>query len=117
MKKLIALALALVLCLTLVACGGEEEKKGPDKQPAIDKFNETSNAFNAVSARINENIDMFDESVIETMTEMANLLNEYNQLLSGKDEIAQEDLDAMIEWFGEVDTWVADIDAELDSVL
>lgn len=111
MKKLLALLLALVLSLSLVACGGA------DKQPAIDKFNETSAAFNAVSARINENIEMFDDSVIDSMTEMANLLNEYNALLSGDQEIEQEDLDAMIEWFNDVDAWVADIDAELDSVL
>lgn len=111
MKKLIALALALVMCLALVACGGT------DKQPAIDKFNETSIAFNAVAAEINANIELFDEEVITTMTDMANLLNEYNALLSGDQEIAQEDLDAMIEWFGEVDAWVAQVDAELDSAL
>ena len=52
MKKLIALALALVLCLTLVACGGEE-KSGPDKKPAVEEFNKTSAAFNEVSAVIN----------------------------------------------------------------
>ena len=56
MKKLIALALALVLCLTLVACGG------PDKQPPIDTFNETSAKFNAVAAKINENIELFEAS-------------------------------------------------------
>lgn len=117
MKRLIALLLVLVMGMTLVACGGEEEKKGPDKQPCIDKFNETSNNFNAVAATINENIDMFDEEVITTMTDMANLLNEYKTLLSGDDEIAQEDLDAMIEWFGEVDAWVADVEAELEGVL
>ena len=33
MKKFVALILAIVLCLSLVACGG------PDKQPAIDAFN------------------------------------------------------------------------------
>lgn len=117
MKRLIALALALVLCLTMVACGGEEAKKGPDKQPAIDKFNETSTTFNAVAAEINANIEVFDEEVISTMTDMANLLNEYKELLSGDQEIAQEDLDAMIDWFGEVDAWVAEVKAELDSVL
>lgn len=111
MKKIIALVAALVLCLSLVACGG------PDKQPAIDAFNKTSTAFNAVSARINENIDMFDESNIATMQEFSDLLNQYGELLGGDQEIAQEDLDAMIEWFAEVDAWVAAVDAELDTVL
>ena len=111
MKKIITLLLVLIMSLSLVSCGG------PDKQPAIDKFNETSKAFNAVSARINDNIELFDESNIETMTEWALLLNEYSQLLSSSEEIPQEDLDAMIEWFDEVNTWVAEVDAELDSVL
>ena len=116
MKKIIALLLIVVLAMSLVACGGEE-KKGPDKQPCIDKFNETSANFNAVSATINENIELFDDEVITTMTDMANLLNEYKDLLSGNDEIAQEDLDAMIEWFGEVDAWVEALEAELEGVL
>ena len=111
MKKIVALMLALVLCLSLAACGG------PDKQPAIDKFNETSAAFNAVSARINENIDLFDQANIDTMVEFANLLNQYNEILSGDNDIAQEDLDAMIEWFDDVQEWVAAVDAELDNVL
>ena len=118
MKKIIALLLIVVLGMSLVACGGEEKKDtAPDKQPTIDKFNETSNKFNAVAADINANIEMFDEEVITTMTDMANLLNEYKDLLSGNDEIAQEDLDAMIEWLGEVDAWVEALEAELEGVL
>lgn len=111
MKKIIALILVVVLGVSLVACGG------PDKQPAIDKFNETSTAFNEVAAKINANIEMFDEEVITTMTDMANLLNEYNELLSGDQEIAQEDLDAMIAWFDEAQDWIETVRAELDEVL
>lgn len=113
MKKLIALALALVLCLTLVACGGEEKDSGPDKKPAIDEFNKTSTAFNEVSAVINADIESFDEEVVTTMTDMANLLNEYNTLLSSDEKIDQENLDEMIEWFGEVQDWVDAVKAEL----
>lgn len=111
MKKIIAFLLVVVMTLSLVACGG------PDKQPTIDKFNETSTAFNAVSARINENIELFDQSTIDTMVDWANLLNEYSELLGSDQEIAQEDLDAITEWLGEVDAWVEAVDAELDSVL
>ena len=90
MKKLLSLVLALAMMLALVACGG------PDKQPAIDKFNETSAKFNAVAAKINENIELFDAEVVTTMTDMANLLNEYNELLSGDQALAKEDLDAKL---------------------
>lgn len=113
MKKLIALALALVLCLTLVACGGEEKKSGPDKKPAVEEFNKTSAAFNEVSAVINADIESYDEEVITTMTDMANLLNEYSALLNSNEEIDQETLDEMVAWFGEVQEWVGAVKAEL----
>lgn len=109
MKKLIALALALILCLSMVACGG------PDKQPAIDAFNKASTAFDAVAKTINENIDAYDEEVITTMTEMANVMLQHKQLLEGDDEISQEKLDEMIKWYGEVEAWVATVKAELES--
>ena len=117
MKKIIALLLVIVLGVSLVACGGAEEKKSPDKQPAIDKFNETSANFNGVSARMNENIEIFDEATVDAMIEYAGILNEYSELLSSDQEIAQEDLDAMIEWFEAVDAWIVDVNAELDTIL
>lgn len=110
MKKLIALVLALVLCLGLVACGG------PDKQPAIDAFNKASKAFNEVSATINADIESFDEEVIKTMTDMANVLNQHQAKLQGDEKLSQEQLDEMIAWYGEVEKWVADVKAELDAL-
>lgn len=123
MKKLIALVLALVMCMAFAACGEEAAApttapaaSAPDKQPAIDEFNKTSTQFNEVSAIINADIEAFDEEVISTMTEMANLLNQYNELLSSDQEISQENLDEMIAWFGEVQEWVAAVKAELESL-
>ena len=107
MKKLIALALVLVLCVSLVACGG------PDKQPAIDAFNKASTAFNEVSAVINADIESYDEEFVDGMIEMANLLAKYKDLLESDKEITQESLDEMVEWFGTVEDWVADVKAEL----
>ena len=34
MKKLLTLALALVLCLSLAACGGSKETPAPAEKPA-----------------------------------------------------------------------------------
>ena len=67
MKKITSLLLTLIMCMSLVACGG------PDRQPAMDAFNKTSNAFNEVATAINENPDAYDQEVIETMIEMANV--------------------------------------------
>ena len=68
MKRLIALALTIIMCLSFVACAG------PDRQPAIDAFNKAKDAFNEVATTINADIDSYADEVISTMTEMANVL-------------------------------------------
>ncbi|MBE6612573.1 MAG: hypothetical protein E7632_08770 [Ruminococcaceae bacterium] len=108
MKKILAVVLALVMCLAIVSCG-------VDKQPAIDAFNKTSAAFNEVSTVINADIESYDEEFITVMVDMANLLNEYQVILSDDTELTQEDVDAMIEWFGTVDAWVEEVKAALNA--
>ena len=51
MKKIVALLLALVMCLSLVACGG------PDKQPAVDAYNKLAQNYNTFVEQENENLD------------------------------------------------------------
>ena len=108
MKKIIAFVLALVLSLSLVACGGA------DKQPAIDAFNKTSTAFNEVAAIINADIESWDAESVEAMTEMANVLQQHGELLSSNQEISEESLAEMIAWYAEVDQWVASVKALLE---
>ena len=107
MKRITSLLLALIMCMSLVACGG------PDKQPAMDAFNKTSNAFNEVAAVINENPDAYDQEVIDAMVEMANVLNQHKELLESDTEIDEEQLNEMIAWYGTVDEWVAAAKEEL----
>ena len=107
MKKLISLVLALMMCLSLAACGG------PDKQPAIDAFNRAKDSFNEVAMEINKEPDAYAQEVIDTMIEMANLLEEHGKVLSGSEELSQEQLDDMIAWYADVEAWVADVKAEL----
>jgi len=107
MKKLITLVLALVICLSMFACGG------PDRQPAIDAFNKASTAFDSVVNVMNENIEAYDQEIVDVMIEMSSLLTEHKALLEGEDELTQENLDEMIAWYGEVEAWVAEVKAEL----
>ena len=108
MKKIVAFVLALVLSLSLVACGGA------DKQPAIDAFNKTSAAFNEVAAIINADIESWDAESVEVMKEMAGVLQQHGELLSSNQEISEESLAEMIAWYAEVDQWVASVKALLE---
>ena len=112
MKKFFALFLTLALALSLVACSS-----APDKQPAIDAFNETSAAFNEAGAIINENAEYIDPEVITTFQDMAALLNQYSEILSSNTEIEQEKLDEMTAWFGEALEWSNNAKTELEAQL
>ncbi|MBE6824390.1 MAG: hypothetical protein E7513_03480 [Ruminococcaceae bacterium] len=107
MKKLVALLLAVIMCFALVACGG------PDRQPAIDAFNEASAAFDALANEVNANPDAYSQEVFDTLNEMADVMIQHKELLEGDEEISQEKLDEMIAWYGEVNDWVASVEAEL----
>lgn len=108
MKKRLAAVLALVMCLSLVACGGA------DKQPAIDAFNDAKTAYNDVAIQINENPQAFDEETIADMKEIGTLLQTHNQLLSSSEDIEEETLNEMIEWYGTVKEWVEEVKADYE---
>ena len=109
MKKFIALVLTVIMCLSLVACGG------PDRQPAIDAFNKAKDAFNEVAVMINADIESYADEVVDTMSEMAGVLEQHKELLEGEGELTQETLDEMIAWYADVEEWVADVKAELEA--
>ena len=95
MKKLIALFLSLVMCLVLVACGG------PDKQPAIDAYNELASNYNEFVDLANADLESFSDEDIEFFNGCSALLNEYADKLEGDTEFTQEEIDEMIEMFKE----------------
>lgn len=108
MKKVVALLLAVMMCFALVACSA------PDKQPAIDAFNEASTAFDALANEINANPDAYAQDVFDTMNEMADVMTQHKELLESDEEITQEKLDEMIAWYGDVLEWVESVKTELE---
>lgn len=95
MKKLASVMLVLVLCVTLVACGG------PDKQPAIDAYNTLANNYNTFANIANENLAAWDAEDIEFMNDCAAVITEYGTKLSSDAELTQEEIDEMIATFNE----------------
>ena len=106
MKKLIALLLALIMCVSLVACGG------PDKQPAIDAFNAANTAFTEVANMMNENPGAFAQDLIDAMNELVNTLGEHKALLESDEKLSEEQLNEMIAWYASVEAMMAEIKAE-----
>jgi len=107
MKKLVSLLLALVMCLCLTACGG------PDKQPAIDAFNAANTAFTEVANAMNENIEAFPEDVVDSMVSLGETIAEHKALLESEEELSEEQLAEMIEWYAMVEDMMAETKAEL----
>ena len=95
MKKLFTLLATLALCLSLAACGG------PDKQPAVNAFNSASGDIDSCPADLGDMLNQLSDQLTTKGEQLQN------------DDLSQEDLDAMTEWFGEVQTWADDTLAEL----
>ena len=104
MKKLLAIVIALVMCLAIAACGTTV-----NKQPAIDAFNSANTAFTEIANTINADPDSYDEEIIDIMIEVAGVLAEYKSALEGDTELTEEDITAMVDWFAELEGWIAEV--------
>ena len=93
MKKLHTILLATVLCLSLVGCGGS----GPDKQPAIDAYNELTENYNKFVEITNEDLSGWSEEDIDYMNSIADAITQYGEQLESDSELTQEQLDEMVE--------------------
>lgn len=106
MKKLCSLLLALVMCASLIACGG------PDKQPAIDAQAKAAAAFNELSAIVNADPETYAD-YIDGMVSLANSLNECSEKLKS-DNLTQEQLDKIVTDCGEIEEWAKAAIAQLE---
>ena len=97
MKKLITLVLALVMCLSLVACIG-----GVDTQPAIDSYNELTENYNKFVELGNAHIDEIAAEDVAFFNEIAAAIDEYGMKLESDTEFTQEEVDEMVEMFDEL---------------
>lgn len=75
----------MVLIMTMMMGMSLVACGGADKQPAIDAFNKTSTSFNEVANIINENPQAYDQDLVDTM----------------------------IDWYGTVDEWVAQVKEQI----
>ena len=105
MKRLLGMMLALVLCLTLAACGA------PDRQPAQDAVNVIAVAYNEIADVVNEDSSAFADEDIAYLSDLATALFDRQEALRAE-EITGEELDAILAWCEEVAPEVDAIRAE-----
>lgn len=107
MKKLTAFLMMVVMCFTLVACGG------PDVQPAIDAFNSASDVFDRLADTLNANADAYPQELFDAMNAKADEMMAYKEVLESGEELTEEQIAEMLEVFAGVEAWVLETEANL----
>lgn len=105
MKKLISTLLAVLMLLTMAACGGTN----PKLDEAIDTFNSLSDQFNEVAALVNENEGVIDADVIGIFNELSDMLDKYADTLENGEALDDTQLDAILGWFGTAKTSLVEV--------
>ena len=128
MKKLFVLLLALVMSLSLIACGGDdsstdtseepavEETSGADIQRALDAFDSATTAFDVAANAINEDLEAYPQELIDTMNEMYDSLIELQEVMESDNEFTEEQVDEFVSLLNQVQTWSEDVAANLDTM-
>lgn len=96
MKKLMAMLAAMLLCVSLVACGGV------DTQPAIDAYNELCDNYNKIVDMVNEDIDSYDQEDVDFLNSLTAELDRYREQFDNNTEFTQEEVDQMVKDFKEI---------------
>ena len=111
MKKFLALMIALVLILSLAACGG-----GVDTTEAVNAFNTNNNALTEVSTLANDNIDLMDAATTGALTEIANAFADYKTELESGD-ITQERADEIVTELADYPAQIAALKTQVEVLI
>ena len=107
MKKLIAILMTMIMCVSLVACGGV------DPQPAYDAFNSASDAYDNLVDKVNESIDAYPQELIDLMSQMGEALATHKATLESGEELTEEYVTELVQACTDVEQWVKDTEAQL----
>ena len=91
MKKILSIVFALVICLSLAACGG-----GVTLDDATDAFNNASVALGSVSEAIGTDYDAYPAELIEELEGYSVTMGDYMAILTADEEPSAEDMEAII---------------------
>ena len=107
MRKIIAFLMMMVMCFTLVACGG------PDVQPAIDAFNSASDVFDRLGNTLNANAEAYPQELFDAVNAKAEEMIAYKEVLESGEEFTEEQIAEMVEVFAGVEAWALETETNL----
>ena len=81
---------------------------GADRQPAIDIFNQVSEAYDEIVEQINANIDAYPQDTIDFMTQMGTTLTECKALLESDTKLTEEQVNALVSDLTNINNWIKD---------
>ena len=111
MKKMLAMILALVMTLSLTACGG-----GVDASKALNTFNDTRTQLNAVSTLANDNIALMDQATVDALTKIANVFEGYKGELES-DKLTQKRADEILSELAAYPDQIAELKAQVEELI
>ena len=89
MKKILALIVALVMALSLAACGGV------DKAAVTEAFNNTNTELNSVVTLANDNLDKMNQPTMDALAEITNAMAAFKAEIQS-DDLSQERADEIV---------------------
>ena len=111
MKKMMTMILALVMILSLTACGG-----GVDASKALNTFNDTRTQLNAVSTLANDNIALMDQATVDALTKIANVFEGYKGELES-DKLTQKRADEILSELAAYPDQIAELKAQVEELI
>lgn len=110
MKKILVLMMALVMTLSLAACGGV------DKDAVTKAFNNTNTAYNTVATYANENLDKMDQPTMDELTVIGDALAAFKAEIESND-LTQERADEIIAELEAFPANIAEAKTKVDALI
>ena len=109
MKKILALMMALVMTLSLAACG-------VDKTAVTEAFNNTNTELNAVGTLANENLDKMNQPTMDALTEISNAMAAFKAEIES-DDLSQERADEIVAELKNFPARIAEMKTKVEALI
>ena len=128
MKKFLAALLALTLCLSLAACGGDEAAPAPgsagapagggsvDISGAVATLNDAIAALNEIGDVINANLDVVPQELVNVMNDIGTELEGYKTELADP-SLSQNRLDEIAADLEGAPAAIADLKSDVEEII